>query len=146
MKKNVTIRIEEKVVKEAQEVGLNVSRICENALKEAIARLKGKFSDSQNCNDKNILNNREPTITCRRVGGRLPGESLRKLIHLANPWVREDSVARPDPGTETKPTRSCAMTPKVEVGLVRMKRPFHGMQGQASACECSPEAGGSPLS
>jgi hypothetical protein len=44
MKKNVTIRVEEKVVKEAQEVGLNVSRVCENALKEAIKRLK-----SDNC-------------------------------------------------------------------------------------------------
>ena len=79
MKKNVTIRVEEKVVKEAQEVGLNVSRVCENALKEAVARLKGKFPDPQNCNDKNVFNNQELTIKCRRVGGQPSGESLRKL-------------------------------------------------------------------
>jgi post-segregation antitoxin (ccd killing protein) len=39
---NVTIYIDEDVVKEAKEIGLNISKICENALKEAIRKLKGK--------------------------------------------------------------------------------------------------------
>ena len=42
-KKVVTsIRIDEEVLKEAKEIGLNISKICENALKEAIRRLKGE--------------------------------------------------------------------------------------------------------
>ena len=40
-KKNVMIYLDPKVVKEARELGLNISRISENALKEAIRRLKG---------------------------------------------------------------------------------------------------------
>lgn len=37
-----SIRIDEEVFREAKELGLNVSKITENALKEAIRRLKGE--------------------------------------------------------------------------------------------------------
>jgi len=40
--KITSIRIDEKVFREAKDLGLNVSKIAENAVKEAIARLKGK--------------------------------------------------------------------------------------------------------
>jgi len=41
-KKNVMVYLDPKVVKEARELGLNISKVCENALKEAIRRLKGE--------------------------------------------------------------------------------------------------------
>lgn len=44
-----SIRVDEDVLREAKELGLNVSKISENALKEAIRRLKGE-------NSQNILN------------------------------------------------------------------------------------------
>ncbi|RLI12007.1 hypothetical protein DRO35_04055 [Candidatus Bathyarchaeota archaeon] len=39
-----SIRVDENVLREAKELGLNVSKVCENALKEAIRRLKGEKS------------------------------------------------------------------------------------------------------
>lgn len=48
-KENVMIYLDQKVVKEARELGLNLSKVSENALKEAIRRLKGE-------NPSNILN------------------------------------------------------------------------------------------
>jgi post-segregation antitoxin (ccd killing protein) len=36
-----SIRIDEDVLRRAKEVGLNISKVSENALKEAIARLEG---------------------------------------------------------------------------------------------------------
>ncbi|GEM_PF-3473635 len=39
-KKNVVIYLDSGIVKEAKELGLNISKICENALKEVIKRLK----------------------------------------------------------------------------------------------------------
>ena len=41
-KKNVLLYLDEDVVEEAKELGLNLSKVCENALKEAIKRLKGE--------------------------------------------------------------------------------------------------------
>lgn len=40
--KITSIRINAEVYREAKDLGLNVSKIAENAVKEAIARLKGK--------------------------------------------------------------------------------------------------------
>ena len=45
-KKSVMVYLDPEVVKEARELGLNISRICENALKEAIRRLKGENSQN----------------------------------------------------------------------------------------------------
>ena len=39
MKKRVSIYIDAELIKTAHELGLNVSKVCENALKEAIERL-----------------------------------------------------------------------------------------------------------
>jgi len=47
-----SIRVDEDVLREAKELGLNVSKVCENALKEAIRRLKGENSKT----NPNILN------------------------------------------------------------------------------------------
>lgn len=48
-KKNFMVYLDPQVVKEARELDLNISKTCENALKEAIRQLKG-----ENC--QNILN------------------------------------------------------------------------------------------
>ena len=40
MKKNVTIRIDENLAQKAKELGLNISKISENALKEMIRRIE----------------------------------------------------------------------------------------------------------
>jgi len=45
-KKNVMIYIEEEIAEEAKEIGLNISKICENALKEAIKRLQGSYQQN----------------------------------------------------------------------------------------------------
>jgi hypothetical protein len=41
-----TVKVDKKLVKDAHKVGLNVSKVCENALEESIRRLKG--SDCHN--------------------------------------------------------------------------------------------------
>ena len=38
-KKNVVIYVEEELVEEAKELGFNMSKLCENCLKEAIRRM-----------------------------------------------------------------------------------------------------------
>ena len=38
-KKNVMLYLDPEVVRKAKELGLNLSKVCENALKEAIRRL-----------------------------------------------------------------------------------------------------------
>ncbi len=38
-KKQVTINLEPEVIEKAKQIGLNISKICENALKETITRL-----------------------------------------------------------------------------------------------------------
>jgi hypothetical protein len=40
MKKNVMIRIDAEIAKKAKEVGLNISKVSENALKEMIERIE----------------------------------------------------------------------------------------------------------
>lgn len=42
MKKNVMIRVEEELVEKAHQVGLNISKVSENALSEAIKALEGR--------------------------------------------------------------------------------------------------------
>jgi hypothetical protein len=43
-KTKVTLSMDEDVVKQAKNIGLNISKTCENALKEAISRLEGSYS------------------------------------------------------------------------------------------------------
>ena len=45
-KKNVMIYIEENIAEEAKEIGLNISKTCENALKEAIRRLRSSYQQN----------------------------------------------------------------------------------------------------
>ncbi|OYT31357.1 MAG: hypothetical protein B6U94_03370 [Thermofilum sp. ex4484_79] len=40
-KKHISLYIDEKVIKESKQIGLNISRVCENVLREAVERLKG---------------------------------------------------------------------------------------------------------
>ena len=58
-KKNVMVYLDPKVVEEARELGLNISKVCENALKEAIRRLKGepygKNPGSNPFNNKSVV-------------------------------------------------------------------------------------------
>ncbi len=41
MKKRTTLYIEHSLVEKAKELGLNVSKVCENALEKAIKRMEG---------------------------------------------------------------------------------------------------------
>jgi post-segregation antitoxin (ccd killing protein) len=46
-KKITTMRIDEDLIKKAHELGLNVTKICENALKEMIARIERPISQKE---------------------------------------------------------------------------------------------------
>ena len=50
-KVKVTINLEPEVVKKAKDLGLNISKICENALKEYIWRLTGSNLNNTSEND-----------------------------------------------------------------------------------------------
>ena len=50
MKKNVTIRIDGDLVKKAKDLGLNISKVAENALKDMIRRIEGSKSSTSNEN------------------------------------------------------------------------------------------------
>jgi hypothetical protein len=47
------IYVEENVIREARKLGLNISRTCENALEEAIKRLKGSSSQNHGSDSPN---------------------------------------------------------------------------------------------
>ena len=82
-KRLISIKVEEEIWKEAKEVGLNVSKICENALKEAVKRLKtlypqevtplalnGPPGQRHNCEgEKDKIFNGGPNGTRTRVSG-----------------------------------------------------------------------------
>ena len=55
MKKNVTIRIDENLVRKAKELGLNISKVSENALKEMIKRIESHSAtkEPKDCPDDN---------------------------------------------------------------------------------------------
>ena len=46
LKKNVTIRIEKDLVEKARELGLNISKVSENALKDMIERIEGSKAEN----------------------------------------------------------------------------------------------------
>jgi post-segregation antitoxin (ccd killing protein) len=55
-KKNVVIYLDQEIVKEAKELGLNISKICENALKEAIRQLKSEnYQNNLNSQPSNVI-------------------------------------------------------------------------------------------
>ena len=43
MKKNVMIRIDEDIAEKAKDLGLNISKVCENALIKTIKAMEGVF-------------------------------------------------------------------------------------------------------
>ena len=74
MKKNVTIRIEGGIVEKAKEIGLNISKIAENALIEAIEaleNLKKKSSSFQKVQQPSITNP-------KKFGDDRPGSAGRR--------------------------------------------------------------------
>ena len=71
MKKKLTIYVKEEITEKAKDIGLNISRICENALKEAIRRLEGS----------DVSNN--------------GGEDLKHLESKENWWAGQDLNLRP---------------------------------------------------
>ena len=62
MRKNVTIRIDEKLVQKAKEIGLNISKISENALKEIIERLESPKCSKEHGNCSNNTNLRAGSL------------------------------------------------------------------------------------
>ena len=65
-KKQVMLYIDQDIVTEAKESGLNLSKTCENALKTAIQRLK----NSDRSNDNNISNSQKSSVKEVVVGVR----------------------------------------------------------------------------
>jgi len=70
-KTNSTLYLDAEVINLAHEMGLNVSKTCENSLKQAINRLQGINSENnstQQCiNDQNMIADRagfEPKSDC----------------------------------------------------------------------------------
>ncbi len=53
----VNLYLDEAVVKEARELGLNISKYCENALKEAIKKLKGTTLKEKSTYQSNLSKN-----------------------------------------------------------------------------------------
>ena len=45
LKKNVMIRIDAELVEKAKEMGLNISKVCENALIQAVKALEEAFNE-----------------------------------------------------------------------------------------------------
>jgi hypothetical protein len=102
MKKNVMIRIDANLVQKAKELGLNISKVSENALKEMIRRIERPITpkEARDCPDKPQNKNGiasvsmaggvgfEPTTTSlgglRPVHARLPALlfSLKKALTL----------------------------------------------------------------
>ena len=79
MKKNVMIRIEEKLWRKAKDYGLNISKVSENALKEMIARIEKPSSREQRENCSNDCSDNCPGAAAgirTRVTG-LGGRRLR---------------------------------------------------------------------
>jgi len=74
-KKNVMVYLDPELVKEAKELGLNLSKVCENAIKEAIRRLKG-----ENC--QNILHSQVSDVS-------------ESDGHAKNWWIGRDLNPRP---------------------------------------------------
>ena len=50
-----TVKVDKDLVKEAHELGLNVSKICENALKMAIEQLKPLYKKNNPENRENVV-------------------------------------------------------------------------------------------
>ncbi|MHA2313665.1 MAG: type II toxin-antitoxin system CcdA family antitoxin [Candidatus Hermodarchaeia archaeon] len=63
-KKKVLLYINEDIVTEAKEIGLNLSKTCENALKTAIQRLK--HSDNENLASSNSSSVKDVCVGVRR--------------------------------------------------------------------------------
>ena len=80
MKTRTTLYLEKEIVETAKKIGLNLSRICEMALEEAIKRMKGSNSQNEPKNSPNNLNlvgrvGLEPTTFC--ASGRCPNHARR---------------------------------------------------------------------
>ena len=82
MKKRINITIEAEIVEKAHELGLNVSKTCENALKEAIRRL-GTLVPQSETNGGDI-DSRKAVSSAKMVlrPGFEPGSTAFFLPHL----------------------------------------------------------------
>ncbi len=72
-----TVKVDKDLVREAHELGLNVSKICENALKQAIEQLRPLYSKNIPKNCQNISGGVVPRAgfepaTTRSSAGRSP--------------------------------------------------------------------------
>jgi|YelNatPaOPRAMG01_1025707.scaffolds.fasta_scaffold06057_8 post-segregation antitoxin (ccd killing protein) len=54
-KKSVMVYLDPKIVAEARELGLNISKICENALKMAIEQLRPLYKKNNPENRENVV-------------------------------------------------------------------------------------------
>ncbi|GEM_PF-1175884 len=82
-KKNVVIYLDPEIVKEARDLGLNISKISENALKEAIRRLKGEnLQNSYNSGNRADPPGFEPGIYGLEGRRSIHAEPRARLVDL----------------------------------------------------------------
>ena len=91
MKRRINITIEAQVVEKAHELGLNVSKTCENALKEAIRRLETPVPQTE-INGGHI-DSQEAVSNAKWCSGRdlNPGRRLSSFLI----WSREAVIHGP---------------------------------------------------
>jgi hypothetical protein len=80
MEEKTTVKMDKELVKRAHELGFNVSKVCENALKKVIGALEGT-SDGSSSREKRGNTSPEPSNLKRRARRDLnPSRKLRRLV------------------------------------------------------------------
>jgi post-segregation antitoxin (ccd killing protein) len=80
-KKKVLLYIDQDVVTEVKDIGLNLSKTCENALKHAIQRLKrSDYSSNNNILSSHTSSETEVVVGVRRFTS--PFTTLDWIVHI----------------------------------------------------------------
>lgn len=91
MKKMTTIRIDPKTLREAQELGINISKFTENALKLAIAKIKEANNQIAGMGARLIIDGEGVQIGDLEVTGSNPVPGIPKVDWQAfKQWLRND--------------------------------------------------------
>ena len=80
MKKMTTIRINKEIYQKAKELGLNISKICENALKIYISRLQGVNTEIGNLGSARVRSLVGRTSPSRGEGRRFKSGRAHQIM------------------------------------------------------------------
>ena len=90
MGEKTTVKVDKKLVKKAHEVGLNASKICENALEKAIEAIEGTSGESSSRGNRDNPSKSRTKIMVRGKG-----------FEPSNPYGTGSSSLRLRPGSAT---------------------------------------------